>query len=209
MMPKAFSERERVVILEALLAHGHRLFTALGLRKTSVEELAAAAGISKGAFYLFFDSKEELFFELLERYEARFKADLLLQIAQSELRPRARMRALLQQALTTWKGEPLFTRFSRAEHEQLFRRLSPERMARHLQSDDLFAETFTQAWAAQGVAVADTPTLVSGLIRSLFFVSIHEDEFADGTYPEVMAALITMLTDRLIPEKEDSDDYRH
>lgn len=36
------------------------------MRKTSVEQLTEAAGISKGSFYCFFDSKKLLFFSVLE-----------------------------------------------------------------------------------------------------------------------------------------------
>jgi AcrR family transcriptional regulator len=200
-MPRAFSEGEREQIRAALLEQGRRLFAGRGLRKTSVEELAAAAGISKGAFYLFYGAKEELFFELLERYEAGYKAALLAAIARPELPPRARMAAMLRQAVAVWKAEPLFTRLSRAEYDQLLRRLPPERVAAHLEGDDSFAEEFAAAWAAQGVALAAPPRLVAGLIRALFFVGLHEEEFGPEIYPAVAGELIELLAARLIPER--------
>jgi AcrR family transcriptional regulator len=202
-MPKPFSASERAAITAALLSHGRRLFAAQGLRKTSVEELAAAAGISKGAFYLFFESKEELFFELLERYEASYKDRLLARIAETTLPPRARMRALLADAVDTWKRDPIFTRFSGAEYEQLLRRLPPARVAAHAEGDDQFAVVFAAAWAAQGVVLREPPDLVSGLLRALFFVSMHEAEFAPAAYAQVMETMMEMLADRLVPEERD------
>jgi AcrR family transcriptional regulator len=199
-MPRPFSESERAAIVGALREHGHRLFAAQGLRKTSVDELTAAVGISKGAFYLFFASKEELFFDLLERYEASFKAELLAAIARTEQPPRERMRALLNRSLALMGSEPLFSRMGRAEYEQLLRRLPPERVAEHLRGDDAFAESFVEAWAAQGVPLALPATLVSGLIRALFFVSMHEEEFSPGGYPAVIAELTALLAARLVPE---------
>ncbi len=198
-MPRAFSEQEREAIRGALLEQGVRLFASQGLRKTSVEELATAAGISKGAFYLFFASKEGLLFELLERYEARFQAVLLAQIARDELPPQARMASMLEHALAVWKAEPLFAHLQRAEYELLLRRLPPERVADHLQADEQFAEQFSAAWQAQGVTLAASPRLVSGLIRALFFVSMHEDEFGAGVFPELQAELVAILASRLIP----------
>lgn len=56
-MPKAFSEEEKEWIRERLLQEGEKQFSAYGLRKTNIEELADAAGISKGAFYIFFSPK--------------------------------------------------------------------------------------------------------------------------------------------------------
>jgi AcrR family transcriptional regulator len=198
-MPRAFSEAEREQLRAALLEHGQRLFAAQGLRKTSVEELATATGISKGAFYLFFESKELLFFELLERYEARYKATLLEEIARAELPPRPRMAATLRRSLALWKAEPLFTRLRRVEYEQLLRRLPTERVQAHLAGDERFAEEFSVAWEAQGVRLAAAPPLVSGLIRALFFVGLHEEEFGAEVYPTVAAELIDMLAARLVP----------
>lgn len=201
-MPRAFSETEREAIRTSLLEHGLRLFGGQGLRKTSVEELAAAAGISKGAFYLFFGSKEELFFTLLEQYETRYKTALLEQIARTELAPRARMAAMLERALVEWRADALFTRFSRSEYELLLLRLPPERVAAHLAADEAFAGEFVAAWAAQGVHLAAPPQLVAGLIRALFFVSMHEGDFGEGMYPAVIAALVTMLAGHLIADEE-------
>lgn len=64
-MPRAFTDVERERIRERLLAAGRELFSRYGLRKTTVEELARAAGIAKGTFYLFFPSKEALYAEVL------------------------------------------------------------------------------------------------------------------------------------------------
>ncbi len=64
-MPRALTPTEREAIRNRLLAAGRERFARYGLRKTTVEELAHAAGIAKGTFYLFFASKEALYAELL------------------------------------------------------------------------------------------------------------------------------------------------
>ena len=62
----AFSEEENTKIRRSLLAEARSRALTVGMRKTSVEELTAAVGISKGSFYKYFDSKELLFFAVLE-----------------------------------------------------------------------------------------------------------------------------------------------
>ena len=64
----AFSEEKNEIIRQELLAEARRCALTLGMRKTSVEQLTEAAGISKGSFYKFFDSKELLFFAVLEDF---------------------------------------------------------------------------------------------------------------------------------------------
>lgn len=62
----AFSDYETGQIRKALLSEARRCAVTLGMRKTSVEQLTQAAGISKGSFYRFYESKELLFFAVLE-----------------------------------------------------------------------------------------------------------------------------------------------
>ena len=54
----AFSAEENAAIRETLLREARHCAVTLGLRKTSVEQLTEAAGISKGLFYKYFASKE-------------------------------------------------------------------------------------------------------------------------------------------------------
>ena len=51
---------------ERLLESAKRLFSQRGYYATSVEDIVASAGLSKGAFYFYFKSKEELFKSLVE-----------------------------------------------------------------------------------------------------------------------------------------------
>ncbi|MFV9507819.1 MAG: TetR/AcrR family transcriptional regulator [Oscillochloridaceae bacterium umkhey_bin13] len=197
-MPRAFTTHERATITAALEQHGQRLFATQGLRKTTVDELAAAAGISKGAFYRFYASKEELFFTLLERFEAQVQIALLALIADPRLPPHERMRDLITHALDLMHAEPLFTRMGRAELAQLLRVLPPERVAAHVQGDETFAERFSAAWAAQGVSLSLPPKIVAGLLRALFFVSLHEDELSAAIYPVVIAELTDLVAGRLV-----------
>lgn len=64
-MARSFSKREKEKIRENLLEACKQHWRQYGYKKTSVDELCRQAGISKGAFYLFFDSKEALFCQVL------------------------------------------------------------------------------------------------------------------------------------------------
>ena len=64
-MARSFSEREKENIRKSLMDICKQNWTQYGYKKTSVEVICKQAGISKGAFYLFFESKEALFCEVL------------------------------------------------------------------------------------------------------------------------------------------------
>ncbi len=60
-MARSFTEREKENIKRSLQETCKRSWTQSGYKKTSVDDLCRQAGISKGAFYLFYESKEALF----------------------------------------------------------------------------------------------------------------------------------------------------
>ena len=68
-MPRAYTEAEQAAIRARLLAEGERRFAEHGLHAVTIRALTQAAGIGKGSFYLFFDSKEALFFAIQEHLE--------------------------------------------------------------------------------------------------------------------------------------------
>jgi AcrR family transcriptional regulator len=69
------SPRDRAGTIERLLSAGGQVFAEQGLGAATVDDVAAAAGLTKGAVYSNFDSKEELFLAVLERrYAERIEA---------------------------------------------------------------------------------------------------------------------------------------
>ena len=64
-MARSFTEREKENIKRNLQEACKQSWTQYGYKKTSVDDLCRQTGISKGAFYLFFESKEALFCEVL------------------------------------------------------------------------------------------------------------------------------------------------
>ena len=95
-MPRPFTEQERATIRARLLERSQRLFETRGLRKTSIDEIANEAGISKGAFYQFFDSKEALCLELLESIESKLRVGVLEQAVSGGRGAKARVARILE-----------------------------------------------------------------------------------------------------------------
>jgi AcrR family transcriptional regulator len=58
----------------SLLAAARAEFVRKGIRGARIEDITAACGLSKGAFYLHFESKEALFRELVGTYKAALNA---------------------------------------------------------------------------------------------------------------------------------------
>jgi len=197
-MPKAFTEREKTIIRAKLAAKGKELFATYGVKKTNVEELTQAVGISKGAFYLFYESKEALFFELVRQFEADYRQQVLRDLAQTELEPRQRFRRMLHGALLRWKENPLFAHFRSDEYEYLTRKLPEEQIQAHLQSDVEFSAQFIEACRRAGMEVEADSKLVTGLMRAVVFLNLHEDDIGRDVHAEVIAILIDQIAEYLV-----------
>jgi AcrR family transcriptional regulator len=78
--PKRLSrEEKKAQTRERLLEAAARVFIRRGFSGSSVEEIAAEAGFTRGAFYSNFSSKEELFIELLHERVFEGYRELLLE----------------------------------------------------------------------------------------------------------------------------------
>jgi AcrR family transcriptional regulator len=78
---------------ERLLVAAEELFGKHSYRHTTVADLCAAAGIATGSFYLYFDSKKELFTALVRRINAEMRTAMRAAIARTDGSQRAVERA--------------------------------------------------------------------------------------------------------------------
>lgn len=69
-VPNKHQQKAQAMKLRLLKA-ARRIFTRNGFEAASIDDIAAAAGHTRGAFYAHFNSKEELFLALIEQQSAR------------------------------------------------------------------------------------------------------------------------------------------
>jgi AcrR family transcriptional regulator len=188
-MPKAFTEREKEVIQGLLLEHGYRLFSAFGLRKTSVAELASAAGISKGAFYIFYDSKEALFMDVVEVAEEHFRHQVLAEIDKPGPSPRARLFAVLKRAFTAFTGIPILRFLTSSDYDLLYRRVPAAQLEAHFASDQVFIEELVARCREAGISIQAPIDEIGRLFYTLVLTILHQDALG----PDRLAGAIDIL----------------
>jgi AcrR family transcriptional regulator len=191
-MPRAFTEQEKERIRIRLMDAAREHLERLGPRRTRVEDLTRAAGISKGAFYLFFGSREELFFAVLERFEAGFREEMRERAARTGTSPAESFREMLRFAVAAWR-HPLFRHFGPADYEALLRGVPEEKLREHLRGDEAAMAGLLDGLRARGVEPRGDARLLTGLVRALFFVALHEEELGEDVYPETMEVLTGLV----------------
>ncbi len=192
-MPKGFTEQEKDLIRKRLIEQGYKQFSAYGLKKTNIEELAAAAKISKGAFYLFYDSKEALFMDAVELAERRYRQEILAALDKPGPSPRARLYAIFKQSFTTLRSMPILKFVTGSDFELLFRKLPAEKLKEHLASDQAFFVELVDHCRNAGIHIQVQPDEIGRLLYPLVIASLHEDDLNLDNFSGDIDAMIELI----------------
>ena len=182
----AFTDEQNRLICRNLIRKARYCGVTVGMRKTTVEQLANAVGISRGSFYKFFDSKELLFFAMLEdiHTECFAAAQNALQ-ENAALLPAGRAAAAIL-AACRWLSEAKAFVFIENDAEFLLHRLPEEVKTAHYHDDETHIRTLLEAGGLQpkgGMALA------AATVRGLILTVSHQGQIG-ALYPQVLETLV-------------------
>ncbi|HZD60765.1 MAG TPA: TetR/AcrR family transcriptional regulator [Anaerolineae bacterium] len=197
-MARAFTQSEREVIRQKLIEKGREAFSTFGLKKTSVDDLTQAVGISKGSFYAFFRSKEDLYLEIIEAEESRFREQVIARTISNQPITKHTIKNFILEGLRVMETNPLFRRmYEKNEFDQVLRAVSPERLAKHIQSDEDWLSKLIETWQEQGLVVDADPKAIAGVIKLIVVSSFLKDSIGGKSYPEAINLLADLVASGL------------
>ncbi|MER7990532.1 TetR/AcrR family transcriptional regulator [Streptomyces noursei] len=155
-------------VAQRLLATATRLFAEQGYDRTSVQEIVDAAGVTKGALYHYFGSKEDLLHEVYGR---------VLRLQQERLDRFADADAPVEQRLRDAAADVVVTTIENLDDTKIFFRsmhhLSPEKDKQVRAERRRYHERFralVEEGQRTGVFSADVP---ADLVVDYHFGSVH------------------------------------
>ncbi|TDE20922.1 TetR/AcrR family transcriptional regulator [Nonomuraea mesophila] len=203
MVAVAFTDEERARITADLLDAAERLYASQGLKKTSLEELVAPAGISKASFYAFFDSKETLYKEVMLR-----RAPLIAERHSAVFRRPASVESLAEvmRAMTTvLTTDPFYRRlFTHPDELQaVSRRIGAQEIARVTPYIMTPLLEYIAKGQAQGVITRDVePEIVMGVMRTIGLIVMNRHMYGD-IYDAVLNATINAIARGMVTSNGD------
>ncbi|MBL8966608.1 MAG: TetR/AcrR family transcriptional regulator [Spirochaetaceae bacterium] len=201
-MPRAFNEAERGKIRERLISAGKKAINRSGPRALVVDEVAREAGISKGSFYSFFPSREELILAVFESWEAEHRGALLAEMAEGSGTARERLARFFLGIFTILEREPGLAKLSFGEIERLVEGLPPERVAAHQAADKATMEGAFARWAEAGFMDPAFLASLEGLMPALFAMALHKEDFPPGSFEPAVRLIAEALALRLASGEE-------
>ncbi len=201
-MPKTFTEQEKTIIQNILIQKGREFFGKYGLKKTSVTELTKAAGIAQGTFYNFYDSKEDLYFEILE-LEQLNNEQFLEDILTSSHSTKEIIRKIIKGTFELFENNPIIRRlYESHDYELIIRKLTPEKLENHQKNDIIRVSNIVKRLQEKNELIESRPEVIAGLLRAVAILYFHQDEVGTEVYPEVMDLLANIVADGLVKENE-------
>ncbi|MCK4682903.1 TetR/AcrR family transcriptional regulator [Candidatus Bipolaricaulota bacterium] len=208
-MPRAFTEVEKEKIRERLFAAGRSCFTRYGLKKTTIDDLVKAVGIAKSSYYLFFESKESLYVELMMA-EMPAMMERLIDVSFAATDDTREALVLLIKRIVTEIETNEFARIMLDNPSEL------KQLAASIDFDDILQrsvafyapliEKIVEAQEHGGIVPGDPQQIMYslGLIK---LIPLNRDRLPDTLYQEMLDFIPQVLADGLTcPTRQHKED---
>ena len=182
----AFTDFEFEQLQRALLQETRRCAVTLGMKKTSVEQLTRAVGIAKGSFYKFYESKEMLFFAVLEGIHSELfgVADRVMSddggLPPSERAAKAILAVCKRLSET---GDMVFIE---NDAKLLLQRLPENVKTEHYHDDETHIRELLEKY---DLAPKGGASLAAAAVRGLILTVSHKTQIG-ALYPQVLETLV-------------------
>lgn len=170
------------------------LFIQNGFKETNISAITKAAHVAVGTFYLYFDSKEQLFMEIFQEENSALKQHCLaaLDLTQSPLNVIRQMLALNQEGI---QSSPILREWY---HSDEFRKIEKAYREEHsIESLNFLYDAFldlVRRWQAEGTMRADIDSnMIMMMFAALINIDTHKDEIGMEYFPDLLNLMTELL----------------
>jgi len=196
-MATAFTSEEKEVIRKKLHKVAKECLQRYGVKKTTVDQMAAMTDISKGSFYNFYSSKEMLFFAVLEEYQIDVMNRLTEQLGMETKIDTNRLVQLLYDFYQDFRYSFMYTIFKNHEMELLIRKLPKEVITNHHLIDDrMVKKIVSRINIRENVSVE----IVSALFRTIAMTILHIEEIGEKQFDTTLKLVIQGVVEQVTKE---------
>ena len=196
-MATAFTSEEKEVIRKKLHKVAKECLQRYGVKKTTVDQMAAMVDISKGSFYNFYSSKEMLFFTVLEEYQIDVMNRLTEQLGMETKIDTNRLVQLLYDFYQDFRYSFMYTIFKNHEMELLIRRLPKEVVTNHHLIDDrMVKKIVSRINIRENISVE----IVSALFRTIAMTILHIEEIGEEQFDITLKLVIQGIVEQITKE---------
>lgn len=197
IMPK-FTEVEKEKIRSEMMRNAHQCFIAKGLKNTSIEEITSSVSIAKSSFYVFFESKEMLYLELLTFEGEKIKKLVWPKVEQEKDVCQA-IKVYLQEMSLALESNILTQRLitNMEEYNMVSRKINPQYAATKTLSSIVPLMEFIKKNKESEKLINEDVEVIAGVIRAALAMLIHKKDLGKEIYPKVQEILFDAVANEL------------
>ena len=197
-MARAFTETEKKRIRTALIRAMSESIAEKGLKKTSIECVVKGARISKGAFYLFYESKEMLVLDAIRSVQEVARTRLVKILEPPGKNPTKIMRRFVAGLFDVFEEFPIMKEISKVDViSDLLRSLPEEAIRKEYESDEHFFGWFHKKLLERRIIHNVDKKVVAGLPRMILALIMNRQMIGADRFNKLKALLITGISKEL------------
>jgi AcrR family transcriptional regulator len=196
-MPK-FTETERKRIRQDMMHAAHQCFIAKGLKNTSIEEITSSVSIAKSSFYVFFESKEMLYLELLA-FEGEEIERRVWPRVEEENDVREAIKVYLHEMSSALESHVLTQRLitNLEEYNMVSRKVDPQYSATKTLRSIVPLMEFIKKNKDLEKLINEDIEVIAGVIRAALTMIIHKKDIGEDIYPKVQEILFNAVANEI------------
>jgi len=197
-MPRAFTNIEKERIRAAMIHAMIEEIVEKGVRKTSIDHIVKVARISKGAFYLFYDSKEMLILDAIRSVQDDARAWLLRVIEAPKADPAKIVERFLTSIFKVFEEFPLMKEIAKTDvMSDLLRSLPEEPIEKEYESDEHFFESIYKKLREEKIIHELDKKVVAGLPRMILALVMNKEMIGIDRFDKLRTLLVSGISQEL------------
>lgn len=193
-----FTELEKEKIREELLEVAYRFFIDKGFKSTSFEDITSSVGIAKSSFYLFFQSKEVLYMELLAYEGEQIEKEVWPKvIAAKDIRSAIKMYLNI---MTLELESKILTQrlvYNIEEYKLVSRKLNPEYVGSENLRSIVPLMEFIKSRQESKEIIDEDPGVIAGVLRSALLIGSQKGDLQQYNYEGVRELLFEAVANQI------------
>lgn len=193
-----FTQLEKERIKKELFEVPYRFFVEKGFKSTSLEDITSSVGIAKSTFYVFFQSKEMLYMELLSHEGEQIENQVWPKVLAAE-DIRSAIKIYLDEMALELENKILTQRliYDLEEYKLVSRKLNPE----YVGSENLRSITplmdFIRSRQDSKEIIDEEPSVIAGVLRAALLIGSQKGDLLEYNYEMIRELLFEAVADRI------------
>lgn len=191
-MPKCYTDQEKEYIKRRLKEEAGKCLIQYGIRRTTVDDIVKRVQIPKGTFYLFYQSKELLLYDVILEEHDRIEEELVQAVSQMQDNE-FDTEQLIQVIYDFFKKSsvsPVLKILNSNEIELLARKLPAGVLEKHIEHDnDLIEDVLTKLTLNTDM----DKNVLGAAFRAVYFITLHRDSIGEDCFEKSLYLLIKGL----------------